>query len=254
MEYTVNKLAKLSGVSTRTLRYYDQIELLKPSRICSNGYRVYGKNEIDALQQILFYRELGVNLNEIKKLLTAPNFDREKSLQIHLNLLQQKKIQIEVLIKNVSKTIESLKGETIMSDKEKFEGFKQKLINDNEQNYGDEIRKKYGDDAVYVSNAKLKTMNEKQWQQSKALSDEINETLKIALKEGNPANETAQKACDLHRQWLCIFWKDGAYSKEAHRSLGDMYVDDERFKKYYDNIADGAAVFLRDAINIYCTT
>lgn len=252
MEYTVNKLAKLSGVSTRTLRYYDQIELLRPAGTRSNGYRVYGKNEVDTLQQILFYRELGVSLDEIKKLLSAPDFDREKTLYAHLNSLHQKKSQIETLIKNVSATIESLKGAAIMSDKEKFEGFKQKLINENEQKYGDEIRKKYGNDAVNASNIKVKGMSEQQWQKTQALSAEINETLKLALEEGNPANETAQKLCDLHRQWLCMFWKDGTYTKEAHRGLGEMYIEDERFRKYYDGIAVGAASFLRDAINIYC--
>lgn len=252
MEYSINNLAKISGISTRTLRYYDQIELLKPAGIRSNGYRIYGENEVNTLQHILFYRELGISLDEIKKLLFSPDFDREKSLLNHLSALQQKKIQIETLIENVSKTIDSLKGDTIMNDNEKFKGFKQKMIADNEQNYGKEIRKLYGDEAVNASDVKLKGMSEEQWQKAQKLSAEINETLKKAIKQGNPASETAQKVCDLHRQWLCTFWKDGTYSKEAHNGLGEMYITDERFKKYYDDISDGAAVFLRDALNIYC--
>lgn len=252
MIYTINKLAKISGVSTRTLRYYDQIGLLKPARVSSNGYRIYGQHEVDILQQILFYRELGVELGEIKKLMNAPDFDREKSLQNHLNALQQKKTQIETLIKNVSRTIESLKGETVMNDKEKFEGFKQNLIDTNEHKYGKEIREKYGDDAVNASNHKVKGMSEEQWQKAQKLSAEIGDALKAAVAEGNPESETAQKVCDLHRQWLCMFWKDGMYSKEAHKSLGEMYVSDERFKKFYDDIVDGGAVFLCEALNIFC--
>jgi DNA-binding transcriptional MerR regulator len=123
MDYTINELSKISGISTRALRYYDQIGLLVPERIISNGYRIYSVKEVDILQQILFYRELGVSLDEIKKLINAPDYDKEKSLQIHLVSLLNKQKQIAVLINNVRKTIASLKGATVMSDKEKFEGF-----------------------------------------------------------------------------------------------------------------------------------
>lgn len=252
MEYTVNKLAKISGVSTRTLRYYDQIGLLRPARVQSNGYRIYGSNEVNTLQQILFYKELDISLDEIKKLLASPDFDREKSLQNHLISLLQKKTRIESLIKNVEKTIESLKGENIMSDKDKFEGFKQKMISDNEELYGEEIRAKYGENTVNASNSKISGMSENEWKKSQSLSEEINKNLKIAFEQGDPASKTAQKLCDLHKEWLCMFWEDGIYSKETHKSIGEMYVADERFRKYYDDIAVGAAVFLRDAISIYC--
>ena len=109
MEYTVKELSKISGISTRTLRYYDQIELLVPPRLNSNGYRIYGDNEVDILQQILFYRELGVSLGEIKKLLSFPDGEKEKALQEHLTELVRKKARIETLIDNVSDTIKSLK-------------------------------------------------------------------------------------------------------------------------------------------------
>ena len=108
MEYTVKELSKISGISTRTLRYYDQIGLLVPPRLSSSGYRIYGESEVDILQQILFYRELGVSLDEIKKLLNAPDYDKEQSLQNHLDALVQKKARIESLINNVSTTIQSL--------------------------------------------------------------------------------------------------------------------------------------------------
>jgi len=109
MEYTINELSKISGISTRTLRYYDQIKLLTPPRLSSSGYRIYGENEVALLQEILFYRELGISLGEIKKLLDSPDYDKEKSLQNHLDELRQKKVRIETLISNVNETIQSLK-------------------------------------------------------------------------------------------------------------------------------------------------
>ncbi|NLY46598.1 MAG: MerR family transcriptional regulator, partial [Tissierella sp.] len=144
MEYSISKLARISGVTTRTLRYYDEIGLLKPKRISSNGYRIYGENQVNLLQQILFYKELGIGLEDIDNILNSSDYNIEKSLQEHLIHLNQEKIRIELLIKNVNKTISSLKGETIMSDKEKFEGFKNDLIKKNEEQYGLEIRDKYG--------------------------------------------------------------------------------------------------------------
>ena len=122
MEYTVSKLAELAGVSPRTLRYYDEIGLLSPTRISSNGYRIYGQKEVDRLQQIL-YRELGVPLDEIGRVLTAKNFDGLSALQNHLAGLLERREQLELLIANVEKTIKAMKGEIIMTDKEKFEGF-----------------------------------------------------------------------------------------------------------------------------------
>jgi len=252
MEYTINKLAGLSGISTRTLRYYDEIGLLCPARVSSNGYRIYGKNEVELLQQILFYRELGVPLEEISQILNAPDYNKQTALESHLSSLLQKKNQIEILIDNVTKTLGALKGEATMSDKEKFMGFKQKLIDDNEAAYGKEIREKFGDSTVDASNSKLKGMSKEKWERTQALSALINEKLREAVMLGDPAGESAQKACDLHRQWLCMFWEDGSYSKKAHLALAENYCLDERFKKYYEAIAPGATEFLFEAMQIYC--
>ena len=254
MEYTINKLAEISGVSTRTLRYYDQIGLLSPKRVPYNNYRIYSQNEVDLLQQILFYRELGVPLEEIAQILKAPDYDKKKALTYHLSALKQKKNQIELLIHNVTKTINSLKGEITMNNNEKFDGFKQKLISDNEAAYGKEIRKKYGNLKIDASNDKVKGMSEEQWEKAQALSALFNETLKGAVEKGEPASETAQKACDLHRQWLCMFWEDGTYSKKTHLGLAEMYCDDKRFKQYYEAIAPGATEFLLCAMKIYCAS
>lgn len=136
-----------------------------------------------------------------------------------------------------------------MSDKEKFEGFKKTMIEDNEKKHGEEIRKKYGEETVKKSNNKLTNMTKEQYAEIEALSNSVLETLKKAYATGNPAGELAQKAADLHRQWLSYYWDE--YNKEAHANIAQMYVDDERFTAYYDKIQSGAAEFLRDAVLIY---
>src|SRR5689334_20695829 len=125
MEYTVQKLGQLAGISPRTLRYYDEIGILKPARINSSGYRIYGEIEVDRLQQILFYRELGIDLDTIKELVTSPSFDSANALREHREKLLEKRSQLDLLIANVDKTLALKEGRIIMSDKEKFEGFKQ---------------------------------------------------------------------------------------------------------------------------------
>ena len=250
MQYNINALAKLAGLSARTLRHYDQIGLLSPHRNQDNGYRVYTGAEVDRLQQILFYRELGMPLEEIKVVLTSNGYDRLSALKGHLVALKAKRELIESLIANVEKTVAAEKGDIIMNDQEKFEGFKQKMVNENEAKYGTEVRKKYGDECADASNAQVLSWTPAQYERAQALSDEINSCLKVAFEQGDPASSLAQKICALHKEWLCLYWKD--YSKQAHLCLAQTYVNDARFKAYYDAIADGCAEFLRDALVIYC--
>ncbi|MDF2884545.1 MAG: MerR family transcriptional regulator [Clostridiaceae bacterium] len=249
MEYTVQKLSKIAGVSTRTLRYYDEIGILKPARINSSGYRIYGQNEVDRLQQILFYRELGVSLDSIKLIVTSSTFDGNKALREHREKLLAKRQQLDLLIENIDKTLGVSEGRIIMTDSEKFKGFKQKLIDENEKKYGEEIREKYGDEQVEKSNKKFKNMTKEQFDEFEKLGNQVLETLKSAFATGDPAGELAQKAADLHRQWLCYTWP--SYSKEAHAGLAQMYVDDARFTAYYDKEQPGTAAFLRDSVLIY---
>jgi hypothetical protein len=136
-----------------------------------------------------------------------------------------------------------------MIDKEKFEGFKQKLVDKNEAMYGKEIRERYGDESVNNSYQKLKGMSQEQYNNVTKLAAEVMKTLQAAFKTGDPAGELAQKAADLHRQWLCFYWD--SYTKEAHAGVAQMYVDDPRFTAYYDQRQPGAAEFLRDAVHIY---
>lgn len=249
MEYTIQKLSLLAGVSTRTLRYYDEIDILKPARINSSGYRIYGREEVDRLQQILFYKELGLPLDQIKEIITSPSFNAADALQEHREKLLNKRKQLDRLIANVDQTIAANEGRITMTDKEKFEGFKKQMVEENEQKYGKEIREKYGDNAVNKSNEKVLNMSQEEHDEVTKLAEEIHTTLAEAFKTGDPSGDLAQKAADLHKQWLTFYWNE--YSKEAHAGLAQMYVDDERFTAYYDKEQQGTAEFLRDAIYIY---
>ncbi len=183
MNYTVSQLAELSGVSNRTLRYYDQIGLLKPARINESGYRIYEQEEVDILQQIVFYRELEVSLDEIKEIIQQPTFNRMKALENHYYNLKQQRERLDKIIQTVEKTIANHKGEIIMKDQEKFEGFKEKVIKENETKYGREIRMQYGDDLIDQSNKKFKNMTQTDYDAWKNLEKEIIDLLSEAYKQ-----------------------------------------------------------------------
>ncbi|MDD4776435.1 MAG: MerR family transcriptional regulator [Syntrophomonas sp.] len=249
MQYTVQKLAQLAGVSSRTLRYYDEIGLLKPSRVNSSGYRIYGQAEVDLLQQILFYRELGMGLARIKEILTAPSFNKTEALHQHRRALGGQRRRLDRLIATVDATIAAHEGGYTLKNKDKFAAFKKQLVDENEETYGREIRAKYGNGTVERSNQKVLEMSPDQFEVVNRLNEELMATLKEGFKTGDPGGALGQKAADLHRRWLGSYWAE--YSKEAHMGLAQMYVDDERFTAYYDAEQPGTAAFLRDAVRIY---
>ncbi|KMK94726.1 MerR family transcriptional regulator [Rossellomorea marisflavi] len=249
MEYTIKKLSDLAGVSTRTLRYYDEIGLLTPSRINSSGYRIYGRVEVDRLQQIMFYREMGMELEGIKLILDDPDFDSVGALKEHRSRLVEKKERLLMLIRNVDQTLEDKGGGATMSDREKFEGFKKRLVDINEKEYGKEIREKYGDESIDASNQQLLSMDKETYEETKHLEEQMIALLKIAHEKGDATGEEAQEAAQLHKEWITRQW--GHYNREAHKGLVQMYVDDERFRSYYDKYQNGMAEFLRDAVGHY---
>ena len=242
--YTVHELAALSGCTVRTLHHYDELGLVRAQR-AANGYRRYGPAEVDRLQQVLLYRECDMPLADIGRLLDDPAFDARDALAGHLRELHARKERLDGLIASVEKTLACMEGSTSMEDQEKFEAFKQGLVDENERRYGEEVRERWGDDAADASNAKLMGMSVEQYRRTQELEQ-------AAIEAGDPAGEDALRAADLHRQWLCAFWKDGTYSKAAHRGIAEMYVADDRFRAYYEVVAPGAAEFLRDAIRAYC--
>ncbi len=250
MEYTVKALAELAGVTPRTLRWYDQKGLLKPRRTTEAGYRLYGPREVDRLQDILFYKELGLELEAVREILDAPGFDRLEALRSHLAALEARRQRLDALILTVEKTINEAKGGRPMTDKEKFEAFKRRAVEANEERYGKEIREKYGREAVEGSNAKLLSMTEEEHGQWKALEAEILSALAAAVRTGeDPAGPEGQRIAELHRRWLSCTWT--AYTPQAHRGLAELYTADERFTAYYDKEVPGCAAFLRQAVRAY---
>lgn len=179
----------------------------------------------------------------------SPTFSRERALLEHKERLLAKRAQLDLLIANVDRTIAAMKGGISMSDQEKFMGFKERMIAENEEKYGVEIREKYGDQTVAEANLKFMKMSKEEYDRWKALEAEVLSTLKAAFATGDPAGELGRKTADLHRQWLGYTWNQ--YSKEAHAGLARMYVEDPRFAAYYDREEPGMAEFLRDAILVY---
>lgn len=235
MEYTIKKLGELAGVSARTLRYYDEIGLLKPCRINSSGYRIYGENEVDLLHQIMFYKSMDMTLEDIKNIVSNPHYDINKSLMEHRKTLLYKKQHLEQLISAIEKTIAYNKGEISMSNKEKFEVFKKQELDKNEDKYGEEIRNKYGNDVIDKSNNKFLNLTEEQYNEMNKVEDEIIKML-VKISETNDLDsEEAKEIYEKHQQWLKFTMP--IYSKEIHKSLAEMYVLDERFAKYYNDKA-----------------
>ena len=250
MEYTVKALAELAGVTPRTLRWYDQTGLLKPLRTTEAGYRLYGPKQLDRLQDILFYRELGLDLASIRTILDDPAFDRQAALQSHLTELKVRRARLDELILTVQRTIDNIKGGTKMTDQEKFEAFKRNAVAAMEAAHGAESRQKYGDAEVDRANACVLALTQEEYEAWKALGGEIHAALAAAVGAGaEPAGPEGQRIAQLHRRWLSYSWE--AYTPQAHAGLAELYVSDPRFTAYYDREVPGCAAFLRDAVRAY---
>ena len=216
MEYTINKLAALASISTRTLRYYDQIGLLKPGRVNSTGYRIYGDREVNLLQQILFFRELDLQLEDIRKIITSPDFDISQALADHHQKLISKRNQLDQLIQTVEKTIAHQKGEKAMSNREKFEGFKRDLVAANEKQYGSETREKFGAETVEALNRKFLNLSETEYQRMQAIESEMFDALRILMQSGDLESDAAKTVCEKHKEWLSFTWPI-IFARSPHR-------------------------------------
>ncbi|NHM16711.1 MerR family transcriptional regulator [Eggerthellaceae bacterium zg-887] len=246
--YTVGELAALAGVTVRTLHHYEDTGLLKPQRTTAN-YRVYGPCDVERLQQIMLFRACGMKLSAIKRTLADPAFDAQRALEEQLAELRRQQTNLTTLIGTVETTLADLKGETVMTDKQRFEGMKRKAVEDNERAYGAEARKRWGNAAVDGANEKLLAMDEREWSDVEELERAIIKQLRTAMETGDAAGPEAQKLVSMHARWLQMHWADGTYAPAAHVALAEGYVADPRFTAYYDEAAGtGAAVFLRDAI------
>jgi DNA-binding transcriptional MerR regulator len=250
MEYSIRELADLSGVTTRTLRWYDQIGLLKPCRIAESGYRCYGPAEVNRLQDILYFRALGVELARIKECLDDPSFDRPAALKSHLAALEEERNRLDELIRSVRETLEAEERNEAMHDEKKFEAFKRKAVEENEAKYGKEVRRRYGDQEADRANAAVMGMSREQYENQTTLDEEIRRRLEAAVNAGqNPSDDEGREIVRLHKRWLV--GTGMPYEVNRHKGIAELYVADERFTAYYDRTVSGCARFLRDAVQIW---
>ncbi|MBD2870260.1 MerR family transcriptional regulator [Paenibacillus arenilitoris] len=238
----VKEVADLVGISVRTLHHYDEIGLLKPGGQTDAGYRLYSDDNLQMLQQILFFRELGFPLKKIKEIVDNPSFDHEEALEMHRRMLLDKRSQLDRMIQTIELTIRHAKGEIHMTNKQKFEGF------DFSSNpYEREARERWGDEAVDRSNAKLGKLSA---QEQAEMAEEMNGIYRklASLRHESPASDEAQAAI---KEWYDFLNRMGSYSLEAFRGLGQMYVDDGRFTKNIDQFGEGLAKFMQGAMAEY---
>ena len=247
MEYSIQELSRMAGISTRTLRYYDETGLLKPARVTQAGYRYYGTPEVDRLQQILYYRERGFQLHTIQKILQDRDFDKLRAMEDHLAALKQRQAETAALIRTVEQTIRHMKGECQMADREKFKALKKSLVQGNEIKFGAEARAKYGDAQVDAANQNMMGLSEEDFARWQALEQQILQELEAAVQAGQSADsETGKHLAQLHRDWL-RFTLPG-YTPAQHKGIAALYVADERFRQYYDRRIPGCAQWLSDAV------
>jgi DNA-binding transcriptional MerR regulator len=241
--FTVKQLSDLAGVTPRTLHHYDQIGLLKPSRTGDNGYRYYGEESLLKLQQILFYRELGLSLEEIKKIMGRRDFVILSALETHKVELGKRITRLEGLIETVDNTISHLKGQKEMSKKQLFEAFS----DEQQAEYEKEAMQKYDPATVKASNKKWKSYTPADKQR---IADEGNaayEAILAAMPKGASSPE-AQAGVELWRKHMDYFWTPNL---DQLVGLSEMYNDDPRFKTNFDKIDPRLAEFMREAVKYY---
>lgn len=240
MKVHIKEFADLTGVSVRTLHYYDEIGLLKPACIDRvSGYRYYDEGSLLRMQEILFYRELDFSLKSICEILSNPNYNKK------LVLLEQKKLLIlkkERLDRLVSAIDDAMKGENVMKafDNTEFEKYKA------------EAKEKWGKtDAWKEHSDKTKNYSKDKWQSAEAGLNAIFGEFAVCKAEGNDAgSQNAQALVAKLQKYIT----DNFYTctKQILSGLGQMYVTDERFKENIDKNGEGTAEFVSQAIGIYC--
>jgi DNA-binding transcriptional MerR regulator len=233
---TVSQLARLAGVSVRTLHHYDEIGLLRPSGRSASGYRLYQHAQLQRLQQVLFYRELGFALEEIVRIMGDPAFDVLAALHQQRQLLEQRAVHTRRLLGALDEAIEAVKKGTVMNEEKMFEAFDA------------EAKERWGQTEQYKeSKRRTSRYGKKEWAQQKAefqvLADEFAALMKAGVK---PEHAKARAVAERHRAHISKWFYECTY--EIHRGLAEMYVADERFTKHIDREHNGLAAYQRAAI------
>lgn len=245
MTYTVNQLAKLANISVRTLHYYDEMGLLKPSFVAKNGYRQYEQAELVRLQQILFFRELDFPLEEIKRMLDRPGFDVTRALHDQKELMKRKRKRLDGLIKSIDTTIDAMTNNKPLNEEEMYDPFK----DDDVKQYQDEVKKRWGNtDAYKQSMARVSKLSKADMAKLKEDGKKFVRELAANMDKA-PDSPEAQALIQKHYESIQFFYDCPI---AMYRNLGEMYVNDPRFTAYYDKERPGLAVWVRDAIRAYC--
>ncbi|MBM3122022.1 MAG: MerR family transcriptional regulator [Chloroflexi bacterium] len=244
MVYSVKQLADLAGVSRRTLHYYDQIGLLRPTSVGKNGYRSYGQEALLRLQQVLFYRELGLELDSIRSILDRPGFDVMEALQEHRRTLQQRIRRLEGLIGTLDKTLRYMKGQTSMGMDELFEGFDEET----QQRFEVEAAQLWGEEKVKESRRNWDHYTGERKQAILAEAGEIYRRLADQV-DTDPARPEVQELIAAWHRNLRYFYEP---NREILLGLAQAYADDPRFAAFFSRLHPGLPAFLGRAIEHYC--
>ena len=240
MKMQIKEFAKFTGVSVRTLHYYDEIGLLRPAEVDKvTGYRFYDEQSLLRMQEILFYRELDFSLKNIGEMLSSPNYDKTKALKEQKRLLELKKERLERLIVAIE---DAEKGENVMKafDNSEFETYKA------------EAQARWGKTDAYKEHTeKTKNYSKEKWNRVVEEMEAIFDEFAFCMKQSNtPDAEETQSLVKKLQDYITENYY--TCTKEILFGLGQMYVADERFKKNIDKHADGTAEFVREAIGFYC--
>jgi len=241
--FTVKQLSKLAGVTPRTLHHYDEIGLLKPSRVGDNGYRYYGEASLLRLQQILFYRELDIPLDDIKKIMGRRDFDLLGALRTHKDALNKQVTRLNRLIQTVDNTIDHLKGNNIMSEKGLFEGFTE----EEQEKYALEAEQLYDAETVRASNKKWKLYSVAKKESIIAEGKAVYADM-IAAMPKSADSPKVQAIVERWRKHMDYFWTPNL---DQLLGLANGYNDAPRFKANFDKMHPELAEFMREAVKVY---
>jgi MerR family transcriptional regulator, thiopeptide resistance regulator len=241
--YTVGRVADLSGVTIRTLHHYDDVGLLSPGRRSAAGYRIYEDRDLERLQRILFYRELGFTLGEISIIVDDPRTDTLGHLRRQRSLLIERIDRLNAMVDAIDNEMEAMTMEIPLTPEERLEVFGEFRPED----HAEEAERRWGGTEAYKeSQQRVSGYSKEDWQRLKAEEEEIRARLAAALDADlAPDSEEAMAAAEAHRRHISRWFYECGY--EIHRSLTEMYVSDERFRSNYEATAPGLAAFIRDA-------
>ena len=241
--FTVKQLSKMAGITPRTLHYYDEIGLLKPSRVGENGYRYYGDDALLRLQQVLLYRELDLPLEDIKQIMGRRDFDILSALEQHKEQLRKRMARMERLIGTVDETILHLKGKKAMSPKQIFDVFNE----EQQAEYEKEAMQMYDPEVVKASYKKWNSYSKAEKQRIGDEGNAVYQDLIQAMPKG-AASAEAQACVERWRRHMDYFWTPNL---EQLVGLAQGYNNDPRFKANFDKVHPNLAAFMLEAVTVY---